>query len=435
MHKPWDQFPTVQHPLLRNRSAQRRDVLSNHSTPAVPLSIVGAGLAGCWLARILAEEGVPVHLYEKNEQVALEASGNPAGIAKPFVTRGFSSGMAFHCLAHDFLLDRLAKFDLESASGFSSCGVLQLVHSKYQHSRYYSRLTEEASTGFAGISTYSSSLLFENGGWLNPNALCNALVQHPLITLQTGFELRGIDCSSDEKNHRLLFANKDSVYSHHTVFTVGSAIQLIPGQENIPLTPARGQLSYFEFQDSSNTLKCVVNGKHYAIPTEEGVYVGATFDREKTHTDVTEQDHLSNLNGLKNLLPDLKIREPAAKGFAAIRATTPDRLPLLGPVPDFALARDIYGDIRHGRSLDKYASLPCHTGLYIFGGLGSRGIVTAPLCAQLLSNYLLGSNKDIPDSDGVNSGNATRENFDLNEWAPLLNPARFLIRQLKRSQP
>lgn len=435
MHKPWDQFPTVQDPLLRNKSAPHRDVLSAQQTTAVPLSIVGAGLAGCWLARILAEKGVRVCLYEKNKQVALEASGNPAGIVKPFVTRSPSSGMAFHCLAHEFLLDRLAKFDLESACGFRRCGVLQLVHSKYPHSQYYSCLTEEASTRFAGISTNSSSLLFENGGWLNPNALCNALVQHPLITLQIGFELTGIEGSSDEKNHRLLFADKDSVCSYHTVFTVGSAIQFLPSIENIPLTPARGQLSYFEFKDSSNPLNCVVNGKHYAIPTEEGVYVGATFDREHTHTDVTEQDHLSNLNGLKHLLPDLKIREPAVKGYAALRATTPDRLPLLGPVPDFTLAREIYGDIRHGRSLDNYAPLPCQNGLYMLGGLGSRGIVTAPLCAHLLSNYLLGTIEEIPDSDGLNLGKATRENFGLNDWAPILNPARFLIRQLKRSQP
>lgn len=434
MHKPWDQFPTVHQPPWLEKSAAVREIPSMQSSSAVPLSIVGAGLAGCWLARILAEKGVPVHLFEKNEKVALEASGNPVGIVKPFVTRSISNGMSFHCLAHEFLLDRLAKFNLESVSGFSPCGVLQLVHSVYPPSQYYSCLTKNAGTRFAGISTESSSLLFANGGWLNPNALCNALAQHPLITLQTGFELTSIDDSSEEKNHRLLFANKDSVNSHHTVFTVGSAFHLLPENENIPLTPARGQLSYFEFQDSSDTLNCVVNGKHYAIPTEEGVYVGATFDRENIRTEVTEQDHLSNLKGLKELLPDLKIRESAVKGYAAVRATTPDRLPLLGPAPDFTLARDIYGDIRHGRSLDTYASLPCHDGLYMLGGLGSRGIVTAPLCAQLLANYLLGTNEETSNSDWLNPDNAARENFDLSTWAPLLNPARFLIRQLKRSE-
>lgn len=435
MHKPWDQFPTVQEPLWRTHSVPTREIASAQQKPEVPLSIVGAGLAGCWLARILAEKGVPVCLYEKNDQVALEASGNPAGIVKPFVTRSLSSGMSFHCLAHQFLLDRLAEFNLEYASGFNRSGVLQLVHSVYEESQYYSCKTEDAGTRIAGINTHSPSLLFKDGGWLNPNALCNALVQHPLITLRTGFELAGIDDSTDNKNHQLSFTNKERVFSHHTVFTVGSAIQLLPGHSDIPLTPARGQISYFEFLDSSRTLNCVVNGKHYAIPTSKGVYVGATFERDSTNSNVTEKDHLSNLNGLKELLPDLKVHEVASRGYAGIRATTPDRLPLLGPLPDFKLAREIYGDIRHGKSLECYAPLPCKKGLYMLGGLGSRGIVTAPLCAQLLANHLLGANGDIPDTDRLSESLATRENFDLNGWAPQLNPVRFLIRQLKRNQP
>lgn len=415
MLKPWDQFPAVQ-----------------DSPESGVVSIIGAGLAGCWMARILAERDIQVSLFEKNTHVALEASGNPVGIVKPYVTRSISSGMSFHCRAHEFLLDRLAKLNLESAADLHRCGVLQLVHSAYQNSRYYDCMSSEASTQFTGLDINSAALLFNASGWLNPNALCNALVKHANIKLHIGFELCAVEESSDNTNHRLLFSNNEQISSRHSVFTMGAAIELLPGQKNIPLTPARGQISRFSLASKSDKLKCVVNGKHYAIPSNDSVYVGATFDRGNTNTEVTDTDHASNLAGLHQLLPDLKVDPNAVEGFAAIRATTPDRLPLVGPLPDFSLASETYHDIRHGKALQTYPHLPCKPGFYVIAGLGSRGIVTAPLCAQLLTNYLLNEMGDQSQPDGMALSGSDEGDTPLHDWSALLNPARFLIRQLKR---
>jgi len=63
--------------------------------------------------------------------------------------------------------------------------------------------------------------------------------------------------------------------------------------------------------------------------------------------------------------------------------------------------------------LAAYPCLPVHAGVFVLGGLGSRGIVTAPFAAHLLSDYMLGGRL-------------------IDQWAHLINPARFQIRQLKR---
>lgn len=449
MNKPWDDFPSLQNPLVPSEGKNdTRNVSfeSRHNRVA----IVGAGLAGCWLARILAEQGIAVTLYEKQASVATAASGNPAGIAKPFVTRSPSLAMSFHCIAHQYLLNRLRLFDLETTAKFTQCGVLQLVEKPYPASDIFACLKAQEATKTSGITLNSHALNFANAGWLNPRQLCCALVNHPLITLVLGKQITGIRDSvsrrqsSDETKsllgptHSLEFQNGESADAEHIVLTTGSAMNLIPDTRHLPITTARGQISRFSLSEKAVAPKCVVNGKHYVIPDGQSLLVGASFHRDNIDTTVSELDHTSNLKGLRQLMPTLSVDPQASAGYAGVRATTPDRLPIVGPMPDFDAAAEIYNDIRHGRAHSNYPQLPCQTGIYLLGGLGSRGIVTAPFCAQLLADHLTRTDaKCEPALSSNRINDLTYTDIDdqlLGKWVPLINPARFLIRKLKRSQ-
>jgi tRNA 5-methylaminomethyl-2-thiouridine biosynthesis bifunctional protein len=112
----------------------------------------------------------------------------------------------------------------------------------------------------------------------------------------------------------------------------------------------------------------------YAVPTGEGVLFGATHDRGETGADVRPADSARNLAVLAARLPDLAARvEAAGPGHAraAVRATTPDRLPLAGAVP--------------GRP-----------GLFVLGGLGSRGFCAAPLLAEHVAALAVGGASPLP---------------------------------------
>lgn len=457
MNKPWDTLPVVRYPLKRELgpvpvSAQ---LPAPNGFSSSRIAIIGAGLAGCWLARILAEQGIAVTLYEKHNSVAAAASGNPAGIVKPFVTRSPSAAMSFHCIAHQYLLDRLRLYDLEATAQFTRCGVLQLVEKPYSASDNFINLAALDATRVAGVPLSGHALKFADAGWLNPKQLCSSLVEHSLITRVFGKTITGIKATTPRSPHtlpplvdtvasiatdnmrRLEFQDGDCAYAEHVVLSTGSARQLVPDATHLPVTAARGQISRFALDSNAVAPKCVINGKHYIIPDGRHLLVGASFHRDNTNSAILEIDHESNWQGLRNLLPDLTVDPKAITGYAGVRATTPDRLPIVGPLPDFNAATIAYGDIRHGRQLADYPSLPCYAGIYLLGGLGSRGITTAPLCAQLLADYLTqtGHQNESSPTFRTNREDTTSalDYGSIASWTSLINPARFLIRSLKRN--
>ena len=100
-------------------------------------------------------------------------------------------------------------------------------------------------------------------------------------------------------------------------------------------------------------------------------------------------------------------------GCAAIRAVSPDRLPLVGPVADKSIFNQTYKDAAMGSTKSNYPAPTYLPGLYLATGFGSRGMAWIPLCAETLACQI--NNEPNP----------------LNQ--PLLNaihPNRILMRQL-----
>ncbi len=405
--------------------------------------VIGAGLAGAAVAFALAERGREVIVLEAGGTVASGASGNPAGVVKPFVTRDESPTNAFYRFTHRALVDLLDRPGWAERCGFHSCGVLQLVNTPYAERPDYQMLDAAAASAHAGHVVSSPAMWFADGGWLDPARLCMALLDHPLIDcrlnrkvseLQTdgdgGWSIHVTAASgsmADEQMpadptvaHRMSDAQRrgrtdGTLRCGQLVLATGMALTGHPFTECLSLTPARGQLSRFATASDGKALRCVVSGRHYALPAERSVFVGATFERDDVGLEVRATDHHSNLQGLKGLLPSLRVVSEALGGRAGVRATTPDRLPMLGPAPDIKGYRRDYTGLQHGQSTDRFPQAPLHEGLHVFGGLGSRGINVAVGCGQLLASHLCG------------------ESETLQHWMPLLHPARFCIRSLRRA--
>ncbi|MGQ7845067.1 FAD-dependent 5-carboxymethylaminomethyl-2-thiouridine(34) oxidoreductase MnmC [Granulosicoccus sp. 3-233] len=425
--KPWNRFHTATSAL---RASDKTSPLPERGPRAQldPLIILGAGLAGCWLARLLAERGIRVRLLEAGDTVANGASGNPAGIAKPHVTRSPCRAMDFHVQAHTCLRRHLQTLTglSRTASGtrrLTECGVLQLVNKAYPPSPHYQSLNADQVTGMAGFAVGSPALHFADGGWLNPGELCRSLVAHPNIDLELGtrvLEFSNQGVHSGDPLWRLGLQDDSHCWTRRLVLACGTALKGFEQTRSLPLVPARGQLSRFALRDGSPRPRCVINGKHYLIPDGDTIVVGASFQRDICHDHVLAEDHAHNLTGLRSMLPAIRVHDKALSGSAGVRTTTPDRLPVAGPAPDLPRVEKVYADLRHGRSPAHYPSLPCHSGLYLLGGLGSRGIITAPLAAEWLADRLM-QEDDEPTQPEADS-----------DWADLLNPARFRLRDLRR---
>src|SRR5690606_37407805 len=103
--------------------------------------------------------------------------------------------------------------------------------------------------------------------------------------------------------------------------------------------------------------------------------------------------------------------------ISAYRCTSPDYLPLVGPLADAGAFAETYAVL--ARDARQVPETPCPwlEGLYLNLAHGSRGVVTAPLCGELLAAWL--EHEPLPVPDAV---------------AAACHPNRFLIRQLVRGR-
>lgn len=197
-------------------------------------------------------------------------------------------------------------------------------------------------------------LLFRDGLWIRPSAVLEAW-----LAGSRRLQARAARLERRDGQWALLDAAGTEIARADAVCVAAGAEAMALLGESLPVTPVRGQASWAQGLD----LDRAAAWGGYAIPTDTGVLFGATHDRGRTDTDVLEADHARNLATLAEGLPGLA--EAAAglplQGRAALRATTSDRMPAAGIVDG---------------------------GLYVLGGLGSRGFTTAPILAEHLAALL-----------------------------------------------
>ena len=397
--------------------------------------IIGAGLAGCHSAAALAARGWRVTVLERDAEVAAEASGNAAGILYARLSASDSPLSRFNlhaylhasrCYRQGFSSGKL----LEGRDGALS-GMLQLGfdEAERQHlaavaARYagcddlVSLVPASEASALSGVAIDYPALYFPGSGWLAPRRWCRHLLQHPGITVRT-------DCGvlELERSGQLWRAHSGRGSDSAAVCIVagGLGCRRLAPLAFLPLRPLGGQVTLLPAPGPLPRVALCHAGYVTALGGDT-LSCGASFRVNDDSTQLRDDDHRYNLAQLSTHLPSLldpaQLRQldPAAlQGRAGVRCTTPDYLPIVGPVPDvdalcsdFApLARDARADIPRGGSF-----VP---GLYVNTGHGSRGLTTTPIAAALLAALLHGTPRPL-------------------DW-PLvraLSPARFPIRELAR---
>ncbi|MEM9739796.1 MAG: tRNA (5-methylaminomethyl-2-thiouridine)(34)-methyltransferase MnmD [Pseudomonadota bacterium] len=181
-----------------------------------------------------------------------------------------------------------------------------------------------------------------------------------------------------------------------------------------------GKLGQVEHVDSApHTPASAIASGHYALASGPDRLWGATFEAAKDEiAGTSDAARASNAKALASLSPWWlgQICDAAPTSRSGIRATTNDRLPCVGRLPDVDVAKSVLVPLKSGREVDVDA--PAVPGLYLMAGLGSRGFTFAPWMASLLISQLL----DIPRP-------ATQAGQEA------VSPMRLVRRALKRGQP
>lgn len=394
--------------------------------------VIGGGLAGCASAASLAARGWQVQLLERHAELAQEASGNPQGVL--YLKLSAHGTALSQMILSGFGYTRRQLEHLQRGLDWDGCGVLQLAFNAKEAERQAQLaaafpadllhlLDQPQAQARAGIGLEHGGLFYPEGGWVHPPALCQWQASHPRIRVlahQEVLDLRPVDEQWQAWDGERMLA------SAAVVILAGAAeIKRFPASADLPLKRIRGQITRLPQTAQSQSLATVVCAEGYVAPPRLGEHtLGASFDFKSQDLTPTSAEHAGNLEMLREISSDLLQRLNAEKlpldslqGRAAFRCTSPDYLPIVGPLADPATFADTYAAL--GKDARQVPDLPCPwlDGLYINSGHGSRGLITAPLSGELLAAWL--ENEPLPLPRSV---------------AEACHPNRFALRRLIRGK-
>lgn len=372
--------------------------------------IIGAGIAGASAARALAEQNVAVTLLEAAPMVAHGASGTPAAMLFPRIAKEWTPASRADWSALYALRRRWVSRDHHSGLiQLPKCqrgvrdeiGWMHLPQRLGMPSEVVQALTPDESSEASGVVLSLGGLLLHDSALVDLAAIVRQMADHPLIHHVT--HARAVDLTPRDGGWCVTMADQSSLTGSIVVVATGWEASAILGMTEscpLPLTPVRGQLTYLPSNDALRHQRLPIGYGGYLSPPDASGYhwLGATFERTETMPEVSAQGHQENLEKLHEVIPQAALplaSSAALQGWSGIRATSPDRLPVIGQACD-----------HHG--------VPIH-GLYVSLAHGSRGALTGPLGGALIASLACG----LP---------LTLEA----EVAALYDPARF-IKRSKRS--
>jgi len=428
-------------PESRTGFGRKRDMLAARFTPrgatrhgpsAEPLwgnrsaIVVGAGLAGAAAGQRLATRGWRVELIERQSAPAAKASGIPAGVFHPHLSRDDSvlsrltRAGYLHALRHWHALDS-AGYQLP----WERCGVLQIARDAREEERmaatvralgfphdYVEYLPQAGAIRKSGRDVRAGGWWFPDSGWMRLAGLVTAQIAASRaggnLTLRTGLAVEALDREGDR--WRALDVDGKVIASAPVVVLANShdAVRLAP--LDVQLRRVRGQLTRLPAARMTAPAAVLAGAGHLIPDTDGGTIIGATYDFDSEIPEPRTEDHAGNLKRLEGLLPGTAAGiDPAAlEGAVGFRCVAADRLPLIGALPDA-------GALLPGDTLRNASRTP---GLYGAFAYASRGLTWAALGAELIA--------------GMVDGEPLPLECDL---ADAIDPARFALRRARRGKP
>ena len=361
------------------------------------IAIVGAGIAGACLAHTLTERGAAVTVFERDGAPALSASGNPLALVMP---RLDAADTVQARLLIDAYLSAQAFYE-----GRPGTAVTETLHTprNAQEIERFQRLLADPPLDLEQLEAVrGNGVLHKKSLILEPAKLIPALLEkidiHTQVQAEIDYEARTVNGTAFDA---VILANGWHMQAD------------LP---ELDLTGRLGQVEWFR-SDVSAPPAAQASG-HYALAFENTRLWGATFaDQNGPEPDISAQATEENLAALEALNPYWRqeIRKAELKARAGVRATTADRLPLIGALP---IENQMHAD-RQKLERQSWSIAPeayARPGIYIAGGFGSRGFTWAPWAAQILTSIIFEDPLPV-----------------RREALRMIVPNRQILRKLKRS--
>ena len=329
--------------------------------------IAGAGIAGASCA---------FWLSMRRRVLLLEADRRPggasqvaAGIVNPFAgPRGRPMWRGLRALES---LDALVS-GADAANWYRRCGALRPAASAEQaasfrevaetYPRYASwHAHEDALERFPGMHTDCGVLRLHRGGIMDTPRLIGKLL---LTAEQRGAVVR-MDAklqswSSSPGGAFVVTADGACYRASRLLLCLGSQYTSFAALRALNLHRNKGQVVHVQ-RPPEYTLTMPVSGQGYVVPVQDALVVGTTYERDFDTDSPTAGATRQILRNASSMVPDLESAS-VLSAAAGIRVGVPGtRLPMLGPISEH---------------------------VWVFTGLGSKGLLLSALISRKLSTYL-----------------------------------------------
>ncbi|CAJ0995101.1 bifunctional tRNA (5-methylaminomethyl-2-thiouridine)(34)-methyltransferase MnmD/FAD-dependent 5-carboxymethylaminomethyl-2-thiouridine(34) oxidoreductase MnmC [Sodalis praecaptivus] len=409
---------------------------------AVPddVAIIGGGIASALTALALQRRGARVTLYCADGQPAQGASGNRQGALYPLLNHRYDALAQFYATAFPYALRCYQQLAAQGVVfEHHWCGVTQLAWDEKSAAKIAQILgagwpttlvrsvTREDMAALVGVETGRDGLMYPAGGWLNPAQLtAGALQLAARQGLQTHYR-RPVNGLSADGSSGWGLRSADGVEARHAtvVLANGQGMSALASTALLPLYAVRGQVSHIPATAPLAALRQVLCFDGYLTPQSPGNAshcLGASYQRGDAGTDYRESEQQQNLQRLRDCLLEAPwldaVDISGQQARCGVRSAVRDHLPLVGNVPDFEATLRAYANL--AQQPPDRAPLPAAPGyanLFMLGGLGSRGLCSAPLAAEIVAAQIFG--EPLPVNRTV---------------AQALNPNRFWIRKLLKGR-
>ncbi|ATD59441.1 tRNA U-34 5-methylaminomethyl-2-thiouridine biosynthesis protein [Janthinobacterium svalbardensis] len=381
--------------------------------------VIGAGVAGAAACERLAARGWKVTLVERHAQPASEASGNLAGIFMPLMSKDDNIPTRLVRAAYLYSLNRWKDLGgIGAAIEGVQSGVLHLArdgaHAQVQrqiaasclYPREFARWLEapEASA-MLGAPAPDGAWWFAQGGWARPSSVCAAMLDACGGLLTRCFSSSALRLERGDQEWLVRDADGALIAAApNVILAAGTGAVDFEQAAGLPLDAVRGQVTHLA-EGSLPSLPFVVCREAYMTPAYQGVVcVGATYaaDADSSLRMDSQHDNIAKISDILDVAP---FDAPLA-GRTGFRCMAPDRLPLAGALPDPGAP---------GRC-ERLRDVPRWPGLFGLLGYASRGLIWAPLAAEMLACQLEGEPLPLE-----------------RQLAEALDPARFLLRERRRA--
>lgn len=341
--------------------------------------ILGAGIAGLAMATKLLQHSQSVVLIDPNG-IASGASGTPLGLVNPatgrYGTKTWNAELCLEAITEDLKLTQSAS----QHSFFKNTGILRPA----QDEKMAQRMEENARDpqwpeGWCTwldkkeLHSINSGLHCVKGGmWLPKGLTVNVeeylrakskILQKQGLTLITG-ENYELSVNKSSETSTFSFDSHDSISARTVIFTSGIYTKEFEEWTDLPLIPVKGQIAAFETSKAGDFDYSISALGYIASVSKNRFVAGSTYEHNFDHEEPDQQGLEYLINRLSKVYPELFEDAKLIEQWAGVRASTPNRKPIMG---------------RH----------PRHAHHIIFAGLGSKGLIYSQFLAEKLTNYLL----------------------------------------------